>query len=103
VAVTPGTRLGLYEVTAPVGTAAGGTCHRGECARDTNLDCDVAIKIPPRAFTHDADRLVRFQREAKTLASLNHPNIAIIHGLEQAGDEHLRNPRRGYPDPESIG
>ena len=53
-------------------------------ARDTRLERDVAIKILPEAFAHDADRLARFQREAKTLASLNHPNIAIIHGLEQA-------------------
>ena len=57
-------------------------------ARDTKLDRDVAIKILPEAFAHDADRLARFQREAKTLASLNHPNIAIIHGLEQAGGVH---------------
>ena len=57
-------------------------------ARDTKLDRDVAIKVLPEAFAHDADRLTRFLREAKTLASLNHPNIAIIHGLEQAGDVH---------------
>ena len=57
-------------------------------ARDTKLDRDVAIKILPEGVAHDADRLARFQREAKTLASLNHPNIAIIHGLEQAGDVH---------------
>ncbi len=54
-------------------------------ARDTKLDRDVAIKILPEAFAHDADRLARFQREAKTLASLNHPNIATIHGLEESG------------------
>ena len=53
-------------------------------ARDTKLDRDVAIKILPEAFAHDADRLARFQREAKTLASLNHPNIAAIHGLEES-------------------
>ena len=57
-------------------------------ARDTKLDRDVAIKILPETFAHDVDRLARFQREAKTLASLNHPNIAIIHGLEHAGDVH---------------
>ena len=57
-------------------------------ARDTRLDRTVAIKILPEAFAHDADRLARFQREAKTLASLNHPNIATIHGLEQTGDVH---------------
>src|SRR5215207_859035 len=54
-------------------------------ARDTNLDRDVAIKILPEAFAHDADRLARFTREAKTLASLNHPNIAGIYGLEESG------------------
>src|SRR5258708_4769211 len=54
-------------------------------ARDTKLDRDVAIKILPEAFAHDADRLARFQREAKTLASLNHPHIAAIYGLEGSG------------------
>ena len=54
-------------------------------ARDTKLNRDVAIKILPEAFAHDADRLARFQREAKTLASLNHPNIAAIYGLEESG------------------
>ncbi|HWW87454.1 MAG TPA: protein kinase, partial [Vicinamibacterales bacterium] len=54
-------------------------------ARDSKLDRDVAIKILPEAFAHDADRLARFQREAKTLASLNHPNIAAIYGLEEGG------------------
>ena len=54
-------------------------------ARDTKLDRDVAIKILPEAFAHDADRLARFQREAKTLASLNHPNIAGIYGFEESG------------------
>ena len=57
-------------------------------ARDTRLDRDVAIKVLPEAFAADADRLARFEREAKTLASLNHVNIAIVHGLEQAG--HVR-------------
>ena len=55
-------------------------------ARDTRLDRTVAIKILPEAFAADADRVARFQREAKTLAALNHPNIAQIFGLEQAGD-----------------
>src|SRR3954453_18182681 len=53
-------------------------------ARDTRLDRDVAIKILPEAFAHDADRLARFTREAKTLAALNHPNIAGIYGLEES-------------------
>ena len=83
--LTRGTRLGVYEVTAQIGEGGMGQVYR---ARDTTLDRDVAIKILPEAFAHDAERLARFQREAKTLASLNHPNIAIIHGLEQAGDVH---------------
>src|SRR6185436_418499 len=57
-------------------------------ARDTRLDRDVAIKVLPEAFAADAERVARFQREAKTLASLNHPNIGQIYGLEQAGDVH---------------
>jgi serine/threonine-protein kinase len=84
-AISSGTRLGPYEITAQIGEGGMGQVYR---ARDTKLDRDVAIKILPEAFAHDADRLARFQREAKTLASLNHPNIAIIHGLEQAGDVH---------------
>ena len=58
-------------------------------ARDTKLDRDVAMKILPEAFAHDADRLARFQREAKTLASLNHQNIAAIYGLEESGGDRL--------------
>ena len=53
-------------------------------ARDTKLDRDVALKVLPEAFTQDPDRLARFEREAKVLASLNHPNIGAIHGLEEA-------------------
>ena len=84
-ALTPGTRLGVYEVTAQIGEGGMGEVYR---ARDTKLDRDVAIKILPEAFAHDADRLARFQREAKTLASLNHPNIAAIYGLETGGRRH---------------
>src|SRR5262249_53153326 len=53
-------------------------------ARDTRLDRDVALKVLPDSFVHDTDRLARFQREAKVLAALNHPNIAHIHGLEES-------------------
>ena len=53
-------------------------------ARDTKLDRDVALKVLPQAFTDDPDRLARFEREAQVLASLNHPNIAAIHGLEES-------------------
>ena len=81
-ALTPGTRLGVYAITAPIGEGGMGQVFR---ARDTKLDRDVAIKILPEAFAHDAERVARFTREAKTLASLNHPNIAHIHGLEESG------------------
>ncbi len=81
-ALTLGTRLGVYEIIAPIGEGGMGQVFR---ARDTKLDRDVAIKILPEAFAHDADRLARFTREAKTLASLNHPNIAGIYGLEESG------------------
>src|SRR6266852_711313 len=80
--LSTGTGLGSYEVVAPIG--AGGMCEVYQ-AHDTKLGRDVAIKVLPEAFAHDADRLSRFQREAKMLASLNHPNIATIHGLEQSG------------------
>ena len=83
--LNPGTRLGAYEILSALGAGGMGEVYR---ARDTKLDRDVAIKILPEAFALDADRVARFQREAKVLASLNHPNIAIIHGLEQAGDVH---------------
>jgi eukaryotic-like serine/threonine-protein kinase len=82
-ALTPGTRLGPYEIVAAIGAGGMGEVYK---ARDTRLDRDVAIKILPEAFAADADRVARFQREAKTLAALNHPNIAQIFGLEQAGD-----------------
>ena len=81
--LTPGTYLGVYQITAQIGEGGMGQVYR---ARDTKLDRDVAIKILPEAFAHDADRLARFQREAKTLASLNHPHIAAIYGLEESGD-----------------
>src|SRR6195256_2407357 len=81
----PGTRLGPYEIVSALGAGGMGEVYR---ARDARLDRDVAIKILPEAFAADAERVARFQREAKVLASLNHPNIAIIHGLEQAGVAH---------------
>src|SRR6195256_6198440 len=76
-----GTRLGPYEILSALGAGGMGEVYR---ARDTKLDRDVAIKILPNAFVSDAERVARFQREAKTLASLNHPNIAAIYGLEDA-------------------
>src|SRR5262245_15419147 len=74
-----GTRLGSYEITAQLGVGGMGEVYR---ATDANLGRDVAIKVLPAAFAQDADRLARFEREARTLATLNHPNIATIHGLE---------------------
>src|SRR5207237_1533619 len=81
-ALSPGTRLGVYEVTAPIGEGGMGQVFR---ARDTRLNRQVALKILPDAFAGDPDRLARFAREAETLAALNHPNIAHIHGLEESG------------------
>jgi eukaryotic-like serine/threonine-protein kinase len=81
-ALTPGTRLGTYEVIALIGEGGMGQVFR---ATDTKLKRQVAIKILPPALAADHDRLVRFQREAEVLASLNHPNIAGIYGLEESG------------------
>ncbi len=80
--IAAGTRLGSYVVVAQIGSGGMGEVYQ---AHDTKLGRDVAIKVLPEAFAHDPDRLSRFQREAKMLASLNHPNIATIHGLEQSG------------------
>ena len=85
VSISVGTRVGAYEITAPIGAGGMGEVYR---ARDARLDRDVAIKILPDAFVHDPDRVARFQREAKTLAALNHPNIAGIYGIEESGDTH---------------
>ena len=79
--LAPGTTLGPYQVTAKIGEGGMGEVCR---ARDTKLDRDVALKVLPQAFTEDPDRLARFEREAKVLASLNHPNIGHIYGLEEA-------------------
>ena len=78
-----GVRLGPYTVTGSLGAGGMGEVYR---ARDTKLNREVALKVLPDAFTNDPDRLARFQREAEVLASLNHPNIAGIHGLEDSGD-----------------
>jgi eukaryotic-like serine/threonine-protein kinase len=78
-ALTAGSRLGPYEILAPIGAGGMGEVYK---ARDTKLDRDVAIKVLPPDFAQDPERLARFEREAKVLASLNHPNIAQIHGIE---------------------
>ncbi len=78
-----GKTLSHYEILEPLGAGGMGEVYR---ARDTKLDRDVAIKVLPEDFATDADRLARFEREAKLLASLNHANIAAIYGLEDEGD-----------------
>jgi serine/threonine protein kinase/Tol biopolymer transport system component len=82
VALVPGSRLGAYEVVSLLGEGGMGQVYR---ARDSRLKRDVALKILPDAFAADPDRMARFQREAELLATLNHPNIAGIYGLEQVG------------------
>jgi len=78
-----GKRLGPYEVTAKLGEGGMGEVYR---ARDTTLERDVAIKVLPAAFVEDHERLLRFEREAKLLAQLNHPSIAHIYGMEASGE-----------------
>src|SRR5262245_52620734 len=84
-ALQVGTQLGVYEILAPVGVGGMGEVYR---ARDTRLKRDVALKVLPESFAADPDRLMRFEREAQALAALNHPNIAQIHGVEDAGTTH---------------
>ena len=79
--LSAGTRLGVYEITAQIGAGGMGEVYR---ARDTRLDRDVALKILPESFASDPDRRMRFEREAKTLASLNHPYIAQLYGIEES-------------------
>jgi len=87
VSLTPGTRIGSYSIAAQIGVGGMGEVYR---ATDTKLGRDVAIKVLPDAFAQDAERLARFDREARTLASLNHPGIAHIYGVEDmAGSKAL--------------
>jgi len=81
-ALTTGARIGAYEITGTLGVGGMGEVYR---ARDGRLNRDVALKVLPDLFAADPDRLARFTREAQTLAALNHPNIAHIHGLEDVG------------------
>ena len=79
--LSPGAGLGPYEIIAALGVGGMGEVYR---ARDSKLNRDVAIKVLPAAFAQDHERVARFKREAQVLASLNHPNIAAIYGLEEA-------------------
>ncbi len=85
-ALPPGAALGSYEVMEPIGAGGMGEVYR---ARDRKLGREVAVKTLPDHFARDAERLARFEREARALASLNHPGVAAIYGLEQAGDVHF--------------
>jgi eukaryotic-like serine/threonine-protein kinase len=85
--LTVGTRLGSYEVVSVLGVGGMGEVYR---ARDTRLQRDVAIKVLPEAFVSDPDRLAHFEREAQLLASLNHPHIAAIYGLEESSGLRAR-------------
>src|ERR1700721_459836 len=76
--LTSGTKLGPYEIQSPLGAGGMGEVYR---ARDTRLGRDVAIKVLPEALAHEADRLRRFEQEARTVAALNHPNILGIHDI----------------------
>ncbi len=78
--LSAGTRLGPYEILAPLGAGGMGEVYR---ARDTQLQRDVAIKLLSEALARDPEHLARFAREARMLAALNHPNIAAIYGLEE--------------------
>src|SRR5512136_2328077 len=78
--LTPGTRLGAYEILSPLGAGGMGEVWR---AKDTRLGRDVAIKVLPEEFFEDEERRLRFEREARTLATLNHPGIAAIYSFEE--------------------
>src|SRR5262245_22114531 len=80
-ALTAGTRLGSYEVRSPLGRGGMGEVY---LARDIDLGRDVALKVLPQEVATDSERLARFEREARVLATLNHPNIAAIYGIERA-------------------
>jgi hypothetical protein len=82
--LAPGTRLGPYEVLSPLGAGGMGEVYR---ARDTRLDRDVAIKVLPAEFAQDADRLARFEREAKAIAALSHPNILALYDIGSHGGQ----------------
>src|SRR5215469_2905851 len=85
-ALTIGTQLGSYEITALLGKGGMGEVYR---ARDSTLKRDVAIKILPQEFSSDPERVGRFQREAEALALLNHPNIGAIYDIQEANESRF--------------
>ncbi|HSB36609.1 MAG TPA: protein kinase, partial [Thermoanaerobaculia bacterium] len=84
--LAPGQRLGAYEILSPLGAGGMGEVYR---ARDTKLGRDVAVKVLPEEFFEDKDRVARFEREARSLAALNHPGIAAIYAFEEIAGRHL--------------
>ena len=97
--VSTGTRLGPYEIVSSLGSGGMGEVYR---ARDLKLGREVALKILPETFAADAERLARFQREAQVLASLNHPNIGAIYGLEE-GPAEAGGPSQAGAGPANAG
>jgi serine/threonine protein kinase len=91
VTLAPGTRLGPYEITAKLGEGGMGQVWK---ARDPHLGREVALKVVPEGFARDPERLARFEREAKLLAQLNHPNIAQVYGLDTTGGPRPPGRRR---------
>jgi serine/threonine protein kinase len=89
--LAPGARLGPYEVLSAIGAGGMGGVYR---ARDTRLDREVAVRILPDLFATDADRVMRFEREARLLAALNHPNIAESYHKRWHPDRWRRPPRQ---------
>jgi eukaryotic-like serine/threonine-protein kinase len=99
--VVSGTHVGPYEIVSPLGAGGMGEMYR---ARDTRLNRDAALKVLPPTFAEDPARMARFEREAQLLASLNHPKIAAIYGLEESGgvlNFHSRKHRRAGQRPQS--
>ena len=104
--LSPGTRLGPFEILSPLGAGGMGEVYR---ARDTKLKREVALKVLPEALACDRERMARFQREAEMLAALNHPNIAAIYGLEKGalimelveGDNLKERIQRSAPLPDA--
>src|SRR5881628_2114088 len=84
--LSPGARFGPYEILAPLGAGGMGEVYR---AKDTKLGREVAIKVLPESVSADPERLARFEREARALASLNHPNIVTVYSVEEAGNMRL--------------
>src|SRR3989304_8163315 len=100
--LTAGMRLGPYEIRGALGAGGMGEVYS---ARDTKLGRDVAIKVLPEAFAQDEGRMKRFQREAQLLASLNHPNVAAIYGLEETESPQPERSaeRSGVGEREAVG